>query len=75
MKSLPVLNSRKVIQALKRAGFVESRQKGSHLILIHSGRIARTVIPIHQGKTIKKPLLKAIIEDAKLSIKEFIDLL
>lgn len=75
MKSLPALSSRKVVQALKSAGFVESRQKGSHLILIHSVRIARTVVPIHSGKTIKKPLLKAIIEDAKLSIKEFIDLL
>lgn len=75
MKSLPALNSRKVIKALKKAGFTEDRQKGSHLILVHPERMARTVAPVHSGKTIKKPLLKAIIEDAKLSTKEFLDLL
>jgi len=34
MSRLPSLTSRKVIRALKRAGFLEDRQKGSHLILI-----------------------------------------
>ena len=36
----------------------------------------RVVIPIHPGKTIKKPLLQSIIEDdAGLTIEEFINLL
>ncbi len=35
MKNLPALNSRKVVKALKKAGFVEDRQKGSHLVLIN----------------------------------------
>jgi len=60
---------------LKRAGFVEDRQKGSHLILIHPGNRARTVIPVHGSKTIKKPLLRAIIRDANLSVEEFVALL
>jgi predicted RNA binding protein YcfA (HicA-like mRNA interferase family) len=64
-----------VIRALKRAGFVEDRQKGSHLILIHPERNARTVVPIHAGRTIKEPLLRAIVRDANLTIDEFIELL
>lgn len=75
MKSLPALNSRKVVRALKKAGFIEDRQKGSHLVLVHPERMTRTVVPIHSGKTIRKPLLKAIIEDAKLSTEEFLNLL
>lgn len=76
MKNLPSLNSKKVIKALKKAGFVEDRQKGSHLILINSLTNRRVVVPIHAGKTIKKPLLQSIIEDdAGLSIVDFLKLL
>jgi predicted RNA binding protein YcfA (HicA-like mRNA interferase family) len=75
MPKLPSLTARKVIKALKRAGFVEDRQKGSHLMLIHPGSNARTVVPVHPGKTIKDPLLRSIIRDANLSVDEFIQLL
>ena len=76
MKNLPALTSRKVIKALKKAGFIEDRQKGSHLILINSLTSKRIIIPIHGGKTIKKPLLQSIIEnDAGLTIEEFLKLL
>jgi len=34
----------------------------------------RTVVPIHKGKDIKKPLLKKIIEeDAGITIEEFLE--
>lgn len=76
MKNLPALNSRKVVRALKKAGFIEDRQKGSHLILIDPLTNKRTVIPIHPGKTIKKPLLQSIIEDdAGLTVEDFLKLL
>jgi len=75
MSELPALSARKVVRALKRAGFVEDRQKGSHLILIQPRTKARTVIPIHGAKTIKKPLLRAILRDANLSVQEFVALL
>ena len=75
MPKLPALTARQVIGALKRVGFIEDRQKGSHLILIHAEKRARTVVPIHAAKTIKPPLLRAIIRDANLSVDEFIELL
>ncbi|MDR3718629.1 MAG: type II toxin-antitoxin system HicA family toxin [Bryobacteraceae bacterium] len=74
MAKLASLTARKVIQALLRAGFVEDRQRGSHLILIHPETKARTVVPVHSGRTIKEPLLRAIIRDAGLSVDEFIAL-
>lgn len=75
MPKLPSLTARKVIRGLKQAGFVEDRQAGSHLILIHPGTKARTVVPVHPGRRIKEPLLRAIVRDANLSIDEFIALL
>jgi len=75
MAKLPSLTARKVIRALKRAGFVEDRQKGSHLILIHPEKKVRTVVPVHSGRTIKEPLLRAIVRDANLWADEFMKLL
>ncbi|RPI17962.1 MAG: type II toxin-antitoxin system HicA family toxin [Acidobacteriales bacterium] len=46
-----------------------------HLVLIHSETRARTVVPVHPGRTIKEPLLHAIVRDANLSVNEFIALL
>ena len=36
---------------------------------------ARTVVPVHPGRTIKEPLLRAIVRDGNLSVEEFIELL
>jgi len=75
MSRLPSLTARKLVRALKRAGFVEDRQRGSHLIVVHPETMARTVVPIHPGRTIREPLLRAIVRDASLSVDEFIHLL
>ena len=75
MTKIPSLTARRVVRALKRAGFVEDRQSGSHLVLIHPETKARTVVPVHPGRTIKAPLLRAIVRDANLSVVEFIELL
>jgi predicted RNA binding protein YcfA (HicA-like mRNA interferase family) len=31
-------------------------------------------VPVHSGKTLKKPLFKAILNDAGLTLQEFLDL-
>lgn len=75
MTKLPALSAQKVIRVLKKKDFIELRQKGSHLVMYCQSTNARTVVPVHPGKDIKGPLLKAIISDAKLSEKEFLELL
>jgi predicted RNA binding protein YcfA (HicA-like mRNA interferase family) len=74
MAKLPSLTARSVVRELKRAGFLEDRQKGSHLILIHREKKARTVVPVHPARSIKEPLLRAIARDANLSVDEFMEL-
>lgn len=75
MPRLPALRPRQVIRALKKAGFVEDRQKGSHLVMRHPVTKAVTVIPVHAGKTLKTPLVRSILSDANLSTAEFMKLL
>jgi predicted RNA binding protein YcfA (HicA-like mRNA interferase family) len=51
MPRLPRLRGREVIAALKRAGFVVLRIKGSHHFMQHSDE-RRTVVPVHADETI-----------------------
>ena len=70
MSKLPSLKTREVIRVLKKCGFVEFRQKGSHLILVNETLNKMTVVPIH-SKDIKRGLLHSIIKDAGLTPEEF----
>lgn len=75
MTRLPMVNARKVIAALKRAGFEEVRQRGGHLYLWHSTRKLQTCVPTHGGDDIARPLVRAILQQAGLSEDEFRELL
>ena len=76
MSIIPALTAKKIIRALKRAGFIEDRQKGSHVILLHPITKARAVVPVHSGKTVKKEIIHDIIVvNAKMKIEDFLKLL
>lgn len=69
-KHLPALKARDIIRALKRAGFYEVRQKGSHLCFKHSdGRF--TLVPRHGGEGIGRGLLRQILREINVSPKIF----
>jgi predicted RNA binding protein YcfA (HicA-like mRNA interferase family) len=71
---LPTLTPQRIVKALKRAGFVEVDQKGSHLLLEHPETKLQTTVPMH-GRDLKRPLMKAILKQAGLSEKMFRELL
>jgi predicted RNA binding protein YcfA (HicA-like mRNA interferase family) len=62
--------AREVLRFLKRKGFIEKRQKGSHLILQHSRSGYRTIVPMHPGDLPMGLFLK-ILKDAGLSLDDF----
>ncbi|MBU4331846.1 type II toxin-antitoxin system HicA family toxin [Patescibacteria group bacterium] len=75
MSKLPILKDRDLLKVLKRLGFFEHRQRGtSHLVLKHSDN-RRVIIAVHQGKDIPRGTLKAILEDAEISVDKLIELL
>jgi len=71
---LPRVDPQQLVFALKRAGFVEQRQRGSHLHLRRETDGRRVTVPIHKGEL---PLgtLHAILRDADLSVDDLITLL
>lgn len=72
MPKLPNLKAKELIKILKQLGFVEKRQKGSHLILVLPKDNRMTVVPIH-NQTIGKGLLhKIVTDDLKMTVAEFI---
>jgi predicted RNA binding protein YcfA (HicA-like mRNA interferase family) len=73
---LPVLNGRRVVQTLSRAGFVVDRIVGSHHVLAYPGDPSRTVtVPVHSGRDLKPGTLRAIIRQAGFTVEEFAELL
>jgi predicted RNA binding protein YcfA (HicA-like mRNA interferase family) len=73
---LPVVNGKRVIQALMRVGFVVNRTVGSHHVLVFPGDPTRTVtVPVHAGRDLKPGTLRSIIRQTGLTVEEFTELL
>ena len=74
MAKLPAgLSCQDLKQALQRAGFVLTRQRGSHMILRRDEPRARVVVPDH--KSVKPGTLHQILKAAGLSVDELLRLL
>jgi len=71
MPKLPHVSGREAVRALEKLGFVQLRQKGSHLIMRRG--IIGCVIPMH--REIKIGTLTGILRQAGVSADQFIDAL
>ncbi len=70
MGKLSRLPARKVIQKLKKAGFVETHQRGSHLYLAYENKIV--TVQVHGSKDIPVgTLYNIVVKQAQLSVEEF----
>ena len=65
------VNGAEAVRALRRLGFEERRQTGSHVILRRGGRTV--VVPMH--RPIKPGTLRGLIEQAGISPEAFRDAL
>ncbi len=73
--ALPVLSGKDVIRALEKAGYVQVRQKGSHVRLLDDSNPEHKPVTVPLHKEIDKGLLRAIIRDANMTVEEFTNLL
>jgi len=70
MAKLPILRAREVMRALRKMGFAEVRQKGSHIFFKHpDGRT--TLVPRHDRERIGRGLLQQILREIDMSQDEF----
>ena len=75
MPKLPVVSGKELIAALKKAGFVVVRQKGSHVSLqkITPEITYKTVVPLH--RELAKGTLLDILHQTGLSREDLLELL
>lgn len=59
------LTPKKMIQLLKRHGFIEISQRGSHIKLANPFTGKQVIVPLH-NKSLKKGLEQAILKQAGL---------
>ena len=70
MSELPRITGREVVKALKKIGYEQDRQRGSHIILRQTDSPHRRVtVPDH--KEVAKGTLRAIIREVGLTVDEF----
>jgi predicted RNA binding protein YcfA (HicA-like mRNA interferase family) len=72
MSKLIHLPARKVLQKLKKAGFIETHKRGSHLYLKRADGTKTVTVPVHGSKDIPiGTLYNIIVRQAGFSIEEF----
>ena len=70
----PLLSAREIVTALRKIGFVEVSQRGSHRKLRNDSDPVRTVIvPMHDE--VARGTLRSILEQANIDLETFLDLL
>lgn len=67
MPKLPVYKPKDLVKLLKKQGFTELRQIGSHLHLYHSVYKLRVTIPMH-NKELKRKTLASILRQANIKL-------
>ncbi|MBI2268546.1 MAG: type II toxin-antitoxin system HicA family toxin [Candidatus Blackburnbacteria bacterium] len=70
---MPAFKAKEVIAILKKLGYIQKRQTGSHLIMYHLELKRAIPVPLH-AKDVRKGLLHSIIKQADSTLKEFLKL-
>ena len=65
----PRITVKQVIKQLKKVGFMEIGQTGSHLKLFNKGTRRTAIVPVHSSKIIPIGTLKAIEKQAGIKFQ------
>ena len=74
-QKLPRITAFQLLRALKRDGWQQVRQSGSHVTLKHPAKSGSVTVPKHASIVIKPKTLEAILEQAGLTSDELRELL
>ena len=70
MTRLRLVDAQEMERLLLFLGFMNVRQKGSHVFYRHDdGRT--TTVPHHKGRLLARPLIREILREIKLSVEEY----
>ena len=72
---LPVVSGEQLIRALQKVGYVQVRQRGSHVRLRHRTDPRRTPLSVPLHDELAPGLLRPTLRDAQLATERLIELL
>lgn len=64
------MKSSELLRLLKKDGWFEIRQTGSHILMKHPTKKNLVVIPFHSSKEVRKGTLRTILKDAEIKTKK-----
>jgi len=76
MTKVPSLQYNKIINALQRLGFIDVRQKGSHIRLqkrLPNDKLIKITVPAH--KPVLRSTLSQILKQTDINLDEFLKVL
>jgi predicted RNA binding protein YcfA (HicA-like mRNA interferase family) len=72
MSRMPQVQARELVAFLKKHGYVEDRQVGSHLTLWNEERRVSVTVPVPTGCNVGRGLAVRILKDAGFTVDEFL---
>jgi predicted RNA binding protein YcfA (HicA-like mRNA interferase family) len=72
MSRFPTIRAAELIKGRKCGGYVEDRQRGSHLILWHAKLRQSVSVPVHTGYDIGRGLALQILKQAGFTADDFL---
>ena len=73
MSRFPTLRAVELVKFLKAHGFIEDRQRGSHLILWHPLTKKSVCVPVHTGHDLGRGLALQILKAADFTPEDFLN--
>jgi len=71
MSRFPAIRAAELVKFLKAHGYVVDRQRGSHLVLWHSGERRSIAVPMHSGCDLGRGLTLQILKQAGFTAEDF----
>lgn len=72
MSRMPQITARELISFLKKEGFVEDRQSGSHLTLWNEEQNISVTIPVHTGCDLGRGLAIRLLKEAGYQVEDYL---
>lgn len=74
MSRMPQVTAQELVRFLRKQGFVDDRQAGSHLTLWNEGKRISVTVPIHTGCDLGRGLAVRILKDAGFTVEDYLRL-
>jgi predicted RNA binding protein YcfA (HicA-like mRNA interferase family) len=72
MSRFPTIRAVELVNFLKSQGYVEDRQRGSHLILRHADLNRTVAVPVHTGHDLGRGLALQILKQTGFTPEDFL---